>query len=379
MYSFRGIIYPNKASAAYVFQGVIILLEILFLLLSVRYLKINIVRGFFLLFLLNFSYYLIAEFYPYLFSNLSSINNNYYSTSLLGTVSSFSFTVLSFFPSFYLSKEKKITEKNMLVFFYVFFLIAVISYFSSYNIKTIERGTDEFTNNAGYGFIHLLPFLFLISKRKISLGILFISIVFIFMSFKRGAILIGVIFILYYLYQEYIKSRDGKYVKNLIMIAFLLIITSIVFLYIYSNNEYLQLRMEKTLQGDSSGRDTYFTQMWNAWSFEYNNIWNYLFGFGFLASVKITGLFAHNDWLELLTMSGLLGVFIYLSLFYQIVKPPFKNFLIERDKKILYSTLILWFLKTVFSMGYAISGTIPLFVLLGFIVGKYNRKNIIKR
>lgn len=146
---------------------------------------------------------------------------------------------------------------------------------------------------------------------------------------------------------------------------------------VYYNNEYLQFRMNRTLEGDSSGRDYFYSQMWNYWANSSSGL-NYLFGFGFAASVKITGLYAHNDWLELLTMSGLFGVIIYIIFFVQLIKFSLKYSLTIQDKNIILSILLVWFLKTLFSMGYGDFGMNTILILLGYIVGKYNRANYAK-
>ena len=86
----------------------------------------------------------------------------------------------------------------------------------------------------------------------------------------------------------------------------------------YLDNEYLQYRLEVAAQGNISGRDIIYSNIWNSWL--NSNSFHFLFGYGFAASIKITGgSFAHNDWLEILSNFGLLGVIIFAVLFYQVI------------------------------------------------------------
>ena len=219
-----------------------------------------------------------------------------------------------------------------------------------------------------------MPFLYFIKRRSLAIGLLFVSLGFVMMAAKRGAILIAVLFTLYYFYQQYIKNSGKYFIKNLFVLIVLIIISTSLIYYFYISSDYLQLRMERTLEGDSSGRDVIYTYIWNYFISPYNSIWNYLFGFGFAATIKMGGMFAHNDWLELLAMSGMLGVLIYLFFFSQIYRFSKKDFLLSRDKQIVTSILIIWFFKTLFSMGYTDIGLIPIIILIAYLLGKYNNK-----
>lgn len=190
-------------------------------------------------------------------------------------------------------------------------------------------------------------------------------------SAKRGAILIAFVSILHFLYFYYIKNNKKNILKNALIFLFILASIFLSVMYIYNNNDFLQLRFEMTLEGDSSLRDYLYQQMFDYWSSSYNSLWNFIFGFGFLSSVSITGLYAHNDWLELLTMSGLFGVVIYLILFIQIFKFIRIKYIDSKDRNIVISILIIWFLKTIFSIGYFDVTLINILFLLGYIVGKY--------
>jgi O-antigen ligase len=59
----------------------------------------------------------------------------------------------------------------------------------------------------------------------------------------------------------------------------------------------------------------FFKSLWSVW--KKSDVIHLLFGYGFVAPLKFVGLSAHNDWLELLTTAGILGVYYLLIFFIQ--------------------------------------------------------------
>lgn len=94
--------------------------------------------------------------------------------------------------------------------------------------------------------------------------------------------------------------------------------------------------MENMLEGNVSGRDRIYANIFNGW-LDSDNFINLLFGYGFAGSRLLSGSghFAHNDWLELLSNFGLLGVTIYIVLFYSASK-FIRNNKWGSDKKIIF-------------------------------------------
>ena len=98
---------------------------------------------------------------------------------------------------------------------------------------------------------------------------------------------------------------------------------------------------------------------------------NVIFGYGFAGSLKLsgTGSYAHNDWLELLSNYGLIGVLLYFILFIFAIK-EITNKNRKIDKQILMYTIIgMWFSTTLFSMWYtAITSSIQV-ILIAYLIG----------
>lgn len=371
-YFAQGVFFPSGLFLTKVALAILLIFEVIFFILLVNHWKLPVINGFVLMVILNVAYYLFSD--KTIIVSAINAGNGLLRLDTWTIVKSIFFNLSFFFPVYYLSYKNRISEKEIVNLFYIFFLFAVVGYFSSSEQISIETNREEFTNNAGFAFVHIMPFLFLIKKRSVAIILLFVSLGFVMVAAKRGAILIAVLFTLYYFYQEYIKNSGRNFVKNVFVLIILILISASLIYYFYISSDYLQLRMERTLEGDSSGRDVIYSNIWNYFISPYNSIWNYLFGFGFAATIKMGGMFAHNDWLELLAMSGILGVSIYLFFFSQIYRFSKRDFLLTRDKQIINSVLLIWFLKTIFSMGYTDIGLIPIIMILSYLVGKYNKQ-----
>lgn len=132
--------------------------------------------------------------------------------------------------------------------------------------------------------------------------------------------------------------------------------------------------MENMLEGNVSGRDRIYANIFNGW-LDSDNFINLLFGYGFAGSRLLSGSghFAHNDWLELLSNFGLLGVTIYIVLFYSASK-FIRNNKWGSDKKIIFITILgIWFVTTLFSMGYTSMGGYLNAIMLGYLIGSKNK------
>jgi hypothetical protein len=280
------------------------------------------------------------------------------------------FALLTFFPFYYLSRKGKILNKHLIVFFTIYSIITVFRFFYD-ELTTISFSLDsESVNNRAYDVLSLFPFVFLLRRKKI---LPFIMLLFytsiIILSFKRGAILIALIAIFIYL-TYYINTNKYKLSKFtvFIIVCIFVALTGYLIYYLYSANEFLQYRVLNLLEkGDSSNRDVLFSKIFEYWA-NSKNILNILFGYGLWSSIKIAGNAAHNDWLELLSNCGLLGVTLYLLLFFSLYS-TFKKIVNKDLKYMLLMITIIWLLKTFFSMAFMEMNLAPLMMLLGYIYG----------
>lgn len=282
--------------------------------------------------------------------------------------------ILPFYPFYYFSTKGNLSSNNLVWFFYILVPVCIMNYYASLNNLIEEFGVENIVNNSAYLFVALIPYVFLIGKRKIlAMLTLLILLFFIIQSSKRGALIAGVFSTLIFIY-HFITTIDPK--KKLS--SFSLIFLGTLFLSWYSydlylSNEYLMSRFDN-ISENSSNRNVIYTNIWNHW-YNSDNIINVMLGYGFVTTILYsgTGHLAHNDWLELLNNFGILGVTIYVIVILSIFRNIFYKNTLKTSKLILLSIVIIWLLKTFFSMHYTNSSTIILSIILGYVIGLNNR------
>ena len=234
---------------------------------------------------------------------------------------------------------------------------------------TMGSVRDEFTNNEAYKFVALLPLLFFWNKKPIvQYALMFYIVAFVFMGMKRGAMLIAILGVLWFVFRMY-KNNSG--VRRLFLVA-LSVVTIIVGLFyfgqLYSTSEYFQRRIEASLSGDSSGRDVIYSTLWQHFVNE-NSVVKLLFGNGPDFTLSIVGNYAHNDWLELLICHGVCGCIIYLFYFVTLVKTLFKARNNQIVTNVLGMVICIVFISSLFSMSYN-SLSLALSISIGWSVAK---------
>ena len=286
--------------------------------------------------------------------------------------------LVGFYPFYYFSYKKKLQPEVIVFFFMALLPITIAQYFVN-QLNVIDTyNVENVVNNVAYLFVGLIPFLFKIRNKLLAISCLLVIVYFIIQSSKRGALLAGGIGVLVYLY-FIIKSIKYKS-KIKLFRAYIVALGTISFVCYYAyqkimENEFFLRRLDQMAEGDSSYRTENYMRILEAWSSSDSFI-NLIFGFGFASSLDLTGRhFAHNDWLELLSNFGLIGVLLYLFLigstnrYLKDKKYSFEN------RLMLLSIVIIWFFMTMFSMWYTALGTFLQAVLLGCIYGEQARMN----
>ncbi len=280
--------------------------------------------------------------------------------------------LLPFFPFYYFSRRNLLKSDHLIRFLIIMIPIFIFQYFRNESQVKLEMNSDSssIVNNLGYSFTGLMPFVFLINKKKIVSGLLMaVLLIFIIQSSKRGAIIAGSIVLLMYFYYQLMIIGKYERISGYIIVP-LIIVGLAIFVYRESvSNELLMNRMSSMIEGNTSGRDVIYRTLLNHW-FNKDNILNLLFGFGFAASLDITGgSYAHNDWLELLSNFGIIGVLVYTILFVSALS-LFFNKLWSKEKRILILTIvIIWLFVSMVSMWYTSVEGFMQASLLGYILG----------
>ena len=267
-------------------------------------------------------------------------------------------SLLPIYPLYLFSIQGRLTKGKIESWFIPFLMCAIGRFFFEQQVAlqkmmdTTGGYVEETTNNAGYIFCCLFPILFFMDKKKVLQYVsLAIILIFIVAAMKRGAILLAVLSVLWFL------KRSLKELNKLGRI-YLFILTLLSSLAVYkvvddlmTNRVFFQTRIESTLEGKSSGRDSLYEGALEVYQEKFT-MFDKLFGMGPNSTYTLIGNRAHNDWLELLLNHGLIGVTVYflywLSLFV-VWRRCKKNSLIYSA---LGSFIIVFFFKTFFSMSY---------------------------
>lgn len=368
VYYLQGMLYP---SGSIISQGSLLI----FLLISLYYtMKVVSLKrvGFFASCLLIFvtlevCYALLSDNY-HLTSSGTAITN-------MSRLKLILMSLLAFFPCYYWTLQGVLVEKHVKVFFLVCFVLMSVRFFYVASQTRLALDREEITNNSAYFLVHLLPFIVLFNqKRVLSFVMLAFAFFLIVLGAKRGAFVIATCVVLIYVWYMFklLHTRRAK------MKLLLFLIAGIAIAFYFSLDTLLESsqmfeRLSELEEGGTSGRNMLYFGIWEHW-LNCNSLFHYFLGFGFNSSVDIVGNLAHNDWLELLSTSGLLGVCTYLLVFYALWRVRGNKLLTIHERTICIMIFVIWFCLTVFSMGY--TDVVLEMMLLGFVLGDVRTREL---
>lgn len=276
---------------------------------------------------------------------VNSVSDNYF---YLQTIYQ---SILPIFAFYYFTLKKQMTSKTLNILFLFILLSCILIFYQKYNIASVRMNREEVTNNIGYYFVPLIPMLYIIKIRNLWKYIfLIISFFFIMMSVKRGAILVGtfamISFVIFQLRKVQIKQV--LYIVSLSAVALYTVYKYVMNL--YDSSAYFRVRLERTLEGDSSGRDRIYMDFLNYFT-DKSTLMEFLIGHGAAGTVKEFGGWAHNDWLEFAIDFGVLGIILYLVYWCLFVYEWWNYCGPIECKRTMRDCIIIYFLITLFSMS----------------------------
>lgn len=287
-------------------------------------------------------------------------------------------TMMSFFPiySFWLFSEKGfVTEKKIRLWMFVMALTAFGVFYLMRAEAFLHTNQTEVTNNGGYILLSLIPLIPLTKyKLPVQIGFTCFILAFIATSFKKGAIIIGLCCLLFYIYYIVRHKSGGQRIGVIILSSVLLIVLYNFFLELMSTNFYFAERIEEFISGEATTRDDLYSTFTNHFLYK-TSILSFLFGSGAYSTIEIYDNFAHNDWLELAVNQGVLGIVLYLLYWFYLIRTC-KT--LPMDSGLFLSTslfFIIYFLKTFFSMSYD-QMTIFSTLAFGYCLSYNNHPNI---
>ncbi len=284
--------------------------------------------------------------------------------------------LLPVFPFYVFARQGQLDESVIRRWGVVFLLIGIAQFYRFRRealaaIAEAGRDSEETTNNMGYVLLSLFPLFPLYYKKPIvQYAIIGVCMIYVLLGMKRGAIIIGIIALLWLLYVQNITYRKSnkQLLRNLLTIVLLVFaVYYIQKLLVFS--DYFNVRLEQTLEGDSSGRDRIYGNLLNGYLSE-TNPFLLMFGNGAVATYRLYGVYAHNDWLEIAINNGFWMIVLYLTywiIMYRTLRRSKKN---TTCYLILSLFFIIYFAKSFVSMSYSsiqIYSTCP----LGFALATY--------
>ena len=279
--------------------------------------------------------------------------------SSVGYLKNVFISLLPVYTVFVAVKRKHLSEKSMRIWTFLFLAVAIIAFYkfqSEAMASMTSRGImrDELTNNGSYEVLAILLFVPLFYKRPIiQYVIVAICMYYVLIGMKRGAMLCGVVAAIWFLFNSIKSSHNTR--RSFVII---LLTVSIIFFSLYAvgtmlnSSEYFNQRLEMTLAGELSNRDTIYATLYSHFINE-TNLLRFLFGNGANTTLDIASNYAHNDWLEIAINNGLVLLVFYFVFWLRLFKTCRKS-----NKHSVYFMMIsmffiIYFIKTFFSMSYS--------------------------
>ena len=237
----------------------------------------------------------------------------------------------------------------------------------------------QMTTDTSFFLIVYLPFLMLYNKKRfIKIVIVFLFIIVCVLSLKRSIVVGLFVFFVFFIALSIKKETTHRWYFWLIPVLVIIV----AFVLKNSIGEVLALRFSETAETGGNGRIEIYTNIIH--HYIDSNFTEQIFGHGYRSVRYINnGLLAHNDFLQLLYDGGVLGVLLYMALWFFFIRIAIKNW--RRRKQfgnvfsVYISTLALYFtlsMMNCFIYSYMLMS--PLMLAIGFLFGIIrNNKTIV--
>jgi O-antigen ligase len=201
------------------------------------------------------------------------------------------------------------------IFIFFIFLLYVFFALSASFILSNKLGRIV-TINLAYNVLVFFPWLTLMNQKVQRFGVFLILLV-LFFSMKRGAIIVfPFMFTAYLVCKSKIQRKQSK--KLLLSLLFLFIFGLGLFLANHFSGGHLGSRFSAEELSSGSGRVNLFISAIE--DIQKRSLWSFLIGGGSGSSVKSLGNVVHNEWLDFLFNFGLIGTCLLVLLFFSFFK-----------------------------------------------------------
>lgn len=279
-------------------------------------------------------------------------------------------SLLPIYAFYYFGRKGMINTKWFRHIAVLFFIGAYIHFQANLRLVLDKSFNDEVTNNAGYTFLAIIPLMaFFRGKPLIQYLGLAVIFFFIITGMKRGAILIGSIATIPFIWGSMKGSRVAHKIVILFLSAILLLFITILVKDMYANSDYFYGRVMQTMDGDSSQRDIIWKN-YIAFFFTQDNPIHLLIGNGAGGGLHYLGVSAHNDWLDILVEMGLAGIIVYMIFWKRLLNAynTSKIYCQEEITMVIGLFCLIYFTRSFFSQSIT---DLPLYStsVLGFCLG----------
>lgn len=246
--------------------------------------------------------------------------------------------LLPFYSFYYFSRQGILKKRHLQIIFILLLPLFIYKFIHTNLALQILKHREDVVDNTIYLFFGLIPFAFLFKRKMYSLFFLMIIWIYIVQSAKRAAIISGSFGILLFFYYQFRTVNKTFWFFQYAIISVLIFGLSYMAYNYLMANDYILIRLNAMLEGDTAGRDRLSNMVFFNW-YDSNNVWTYLFGDGYQNSADVTEKVSHNDWMELLGSFGLMGFLVYFTIFYSAIREIlFGNWIFK--KKIIFACVI---------------------------------------
>ncbi len=282
-------------------------------------------------------------------------------------------SLLPTYSFYYIIYEKQLSENWFRWVLFYCALVVGIQYFYFVNTMQDMLIDDEegYTINMAYNIVALLPLLWFWRKKPmVQYGFLVLVFLAVLSTAKRGAILVSVLCLLYFVSQSLKNSTRRQKFGYFLLVVLFVAATLLLAKNYFASNAYLQQRWESTQAGNLSGRDSIYRLCWD--TYINSNFLELLFGHGMRGTFRLIGGSAHNDWLQFLLDYGLFGALVYLCYWIVFIRTWLSDHEAQ-TRPIVGTIVIIYFMSTLFSMSYS-AMQLPACICLGYSLAERQRR-----
>jgi len=368
LYLLQGSLYPSGSFTSRTILFLILLISGSYIIIIIIRTKVRPPR-----FLIAWSLLLLLNVFGFLFT--ADFSNSYHFQmfkNILGAM-------LPIYPFYYYSRSNTLSDNDMKRFFFIIVPVTIVAFFS-FKSQVLSPGnpkSGEVVNTMAYSFVYLIPFVFFFKRKRLFSALLIaIFMIFIIQGAKRGAIIAGTLGLVMFFILQLKTIKKQKPIKEYTAIIIITLILGILIYKTFVNNAFAIERISSLTEGRFSNRDSIYTGILSKW-YNSENVLNFIFGYGFASSLKLTGgAFAHNDWLELISSFGIIGIAVYGYLFYSAIEEIRNNNREMNESILMITIIIIWGFTSLVSMWYTSFGVYNQAMLLGYLIGKRERLSI---